>query len=488
MLDVNAKTPTDAHQTVDAEKTAIQTEIIRLIRARSQKLKEPKERWADLRSRARTRAARELIAHIRSDLEKLEQKANVRVRKRRERSGAKFLDAIERFVGDLLSVRAGTTVPALVFRSIGKSNFDHDPVKYETFTKVLKGLKELDLVSHRKGQTRFRKMEFDPGDFVSVALLGRASRFSATGKLLRLGGQYGIDSDNVREHFAPEPPMYPLVLKDYAGGRGRKKAKGRRINFKHTAETRRLEEDIRALNQFLAGVKLTGGEHEGYIRVFNNGSWKAGGRLYSVGGRSYQQMHETERHRMTINNEPVAEIDIKASQLTIYHAMMDEPLEGSSDPYARAGIDRWVAKKWVVISFGNGAPTMKWPDEAVEDYKDYRQEHKKETGSELPDLPRAKDVAQKMLETFPALKELGFDLELWAELQFHEAEAVIATMLILMRSHDTPSLSMHDGIIVPRSKADLAQGILKREFHRLIGVQPMLTVEPEDPELDATDL
>ena len=331
MLDVNAKTPTDAHQTVDAEKTAIQTEIIRLIRARSQKPKEPKEpkeRWADLRSRARTRAARELIAHIRSDLEELEQKANGRVRKRRERSGAKFSDAIERFVGDLLHVKAGTTAPALVFRSIGKSNFDHDPVKYETFTKVLKGLKELDLVSHRKGQTRFRKMEFDPGDFVSVALLGRASRFSATGKLLRLAGQYGIGSDNVREHFAPEPPMFPLVLKDYAGGRGRKKAKGPRINFKHTAETRRLEEDIRSLNQFLAGVKLTGGEHEGYIRVFNNGSWKAGGRLYSVGGRSYQQMHETERHRMTINNEPVAEIDIKASQLTIYHAMMDEPLEG----------------------------------------------------------------------------------------------------------------------------------------------------------------
>ena len=68
------------------------------------------------------------------------------------------------------------------------------------------------------------------------------------------------------------------------------------------------------------GAKLTGGEHEGYIRVFNNNSWKAGGRLYSVGGRqSYQQMHETERHKMTINDEPVAEIDIKASQLTIYH-------------------------------------------------------------------------------------------------------------------------------------------------------------------------
>jgi hypothetical protein len=411
-----------------------------------------------------------------------------RVRKRRQLSGAKFFGAIERFVGDLLRAKAGTTAPALIFRPIGKSNFDHDAVKYETFTKVLNGLKDLDLVNHRKGQTRFLKTEFDPGDFVSMALLGRASRFSATGKLLRLAGQYGIGSDNVREHFAPEPPMFPLVLKDYSGGRGPKKLKGRRINFKHTAETRLLEEDIRSLNQFLAGFKLTGGEHEGYIRIFNNNSWKAGGRLYSVGGHNYQHMHETKRHRMTINNEPVAEIDIKASQLTIFHAMRDEPLEGSSDPYARAGLERWVAKKWVVISFGNGASTKKWPKEAVEDYEEHRQEHKKETGKELPNLPKAKDVAQKMQETFPALKELGYDLTLWADLQFHEAEAVIGTMLILMRTHAVPSLSMHDGIIVPRSKADLAQRILKQEFRRVIGVEPMLTVEPEEQRVDATDL
>ena len=46
---------------------------------------------------------------------------------------------------------------------------------------------------------------------------------------------------------------------------------------------------------------------------------------------------------MTINGEPVAEIDIKASFLTIYHAMVGEPLEGTSDPYARAKVDRSIA-------------------------------------------------------------------------------------------------------------------------------------------------
>jgi hypothetical protein len=77
-----------------------------------------------------------------------------------------------------------------------------------------------------------------------------------------------------------------------------------------------------------------------------------------------------------------------------------------------------------------------------------------------------------MLETFPALEELGYNLTLWADLQFLEAEAVIGTMLLLMRTHGVPSLSMHDGIIVPRSKADLAQSILKQQFRRVIGVEP----------------
>ena len=41
---------------------------------------------------------------------------------------------------------------------------------------------------------------------------------------------------------------------------------------------------------------------------------------------------------------------------------------------------------------------------------------------------------------------------------------MIGTMLILMRAHDVPSLSMYDGIIVPRSKADLAMATLKQVF------------------------
>jgi hypothetical protein len=477
MLEVNAEQKTNSHnnshaaQIVDPAIAAARTRIIKLVRTWSQ----PKERYADLRSRVRTPSARELVFSIYHAITDHEQKTGSRVRQRHIRSGLKFTEALERFIGDFLRAKADTTAPALVYRSVGKSSFTHDPVKYDMFVRALDGLRALELVGHRKGQTRYRKSEFDPGEFVSTSLPGRAARSWATGKLLRLAAEYGIDSSNIGEHFALEPPKHPLVLRDYATGRGRNREQGRIVKYKRTPETERLEADIRELNDFLARFDLRGGTHYGYTRVFNNLSWKAGGRLYSPGERSYQQMPEAERLKMTINGKSVAEIDIKASQLTIYHAMVEEPLEGSSDPYAHAGIERQIAKQWVVASFGNGKPITRWPSKMIEDYK-------KDTGNNLSKLAKAKDVARKMLDAFPALQRLEDHSNLWADLQYREAEAVIGTMLILMREHRVPSLSMHDGIIVPRSKADLAKAVLTREFLRVVGVEPMVTVESAEEE------
>jgi hypothetical protein len=194
----------------------------------------------------------------------------------------------------------------------------------------------------------------------------------------------------------------------------------------------------------------------------------------------YQHLPEANRVKMTINGEPVAEIDIKASFLTIYHAMVGEPLEGLDDPYDRIGIDRTIAKLWVVASMGSSSARTTWPADMVEEYRE-------ETSKDLETVARARDVRRKMLAAFPALKKLKDHSEVWAHLQYREAQAVIGTMLILKRQHGIPSLSMHDGLIVPKSRTDLAQGILKQEFRRAVGVDPTLTVDISEPGL-ATDL
>jgi hypothetical protein len=91
-------------------------------------------------------------------------------------------------------------------------------------------------------------------------------------------------------------------------------------------------------------------------------------------------------------------------------------------------------------------------------------------------------------EAFPALKKLAEYSDIWADLQFIESEAIIGTMLILKRTHRVPSFSTYDGLIVPRSKADLAKTILAKEYRRVVGVEPMLTLEHEEPKVRGEDL
>jgi len=377
--------------------------IVRLIAARAP---EKQDRYADLRTSCRTRSAHELILRVQADIEQLEQTTGSRVRKRRAQSATKFMSALERFIGDLLRARAGKMATGRIYRATGKSSFKNDPIKYDMFMRVLQGLKALGFVGHRKGQTRSIEIAFSPGSYSTIP--GRAARFWATPKLLKLAGEHGIHDDNVLDHFGSEPPTDPLVLRDYGTGRGRTKERGRVIkDYKRTPKTERLEADIRELNEFLSRVPVTGGRHEGYTRQFNLRAWNKGGRLYSSGPNHYQQMPEAERLKMTINGEPVAEIDIKASYLTIYHAKLRVPLDGSSDPYARAGVAR-VAKLWVLVSFGNSRPATRWPRDMVEKYN-------KETGKDLGKT-KARDVARKMLSAFPALRKLENYSNIWADL------------------------------------------------------------------------
>jgi hypothetical protein len=394
-----------------------------------------------------------------------------RVRKRRSRRGVVYVDAIERFVGDLLRARADNSATGRIYHPLGKTSFEGDPVNYDVFMGVLEGFQALGFVGHEKGRTRYRQTGLWPGH--SVTMPGRASRFWGTAKLIEFVEPYGIRLDNVGDHFKPEPPSNPLVLRDYATGKGVNRERGPIIrDYERTEHTKRLEADIRELNEFLARCKITGGEHHGYTRNFNNASWNKGGRLYSIGDGHYQQMPEEKRLQMTINGGAVAEVDIKASFLTIYHAKLGDPLDGSSDPYERAGVARDVAKLWMVASFGNSTPATRWPPKMVKDYE-------KDTGKDLRKVAKAKDVARKMLEAFPALQELERHSDIWADLQFLEAEAVIGTMLILKRTYDVPSLSMHDGIIVPRYAAGWAETVLTNQYRKFVGVEPMLTVEPE---------
>ena len=186
------------------------------------------------------------------------------------------------------------------------------------------------------------------------------------------------------------------------------------------------------------------------MAIIPNFNWNMGGRLYSYGEINYQQMESADRVRMTINGEVVCEIDIRASYLTIYHALYGEQFDATIDPYDVPGLGpeaRDVVKMWVTASFGNNAPIERWPREVVAKYRE-------RTGQSLGKRYTASKVGEKVMQKFPLLARLSETTEGqergWAQLMYIESQAMFETMLELM-GEQIPSLAVHDSIIVPLS-------------------------------------
>lgn len=80
-------------------------------------------------------------------------------------------------------------------------------------------------------------------------------------------------------------------------------------------------------------------------RVFNNGSWTAGGRFY---GGWWMTMSSAERARLTIDSEPVVELDFKGLHPRLAYHLVGQPLPPDDDPYDLgerfAAVDRGVLK------------------------------------------------------------------------------------------------------------------------------------------------
>jgi hypothetical protein len=237
----------------------------------------------------------------------------------------------------------------------------------------------------------------------------------------------------------------------------------------------------RRLNTYFAKQKLRGGVHHGYVRIFSNGDdpdfdWNKGGRLYSqhfIG--SYQSKSGTRRRMMAINDEPVVEIDIPASYLTIFLSMHGIQLNPIEDPYALAGFGvehRDAVKSWFTGTFGNSRIIRKWPADMLKEDP--------ELGHNNVDT-----ITEAVLIKYPAMATWGQPLNgrtlSWADLMFMESAVMFGAMRALMHIHDAPSLSVHDSLIVQASKEAIAREAITMSFQGKHGVTPLLKTNPPTP-------
>jgi len=105
----------------------------------------------------------------------------------------------------------------------------------------------------------------------------------------------------------------------------------------------------------------------------------------------------------------------------------------------------------------------------------------------LKDEPRLSEyrvtsITQAVMAKYPAMATWGqpFNGRIlsWADLMFLESAVMSGAMRKLMFIDKTPSLCVHDSLIVPVSKAEIAREAITMAFHAKHRVQPLLKTNP----------
>jgi hypothetical protein len=423
---------------------------------------------AELKRRAVTEEANAAVDGLCGVIADQELRNGLRKNKRGEKTQAGFRRALEAFVADLLVAQGRAASEGWMWLLTHPKRFTGAEVTHKHFKSAREGLRKLGMTEEVPSLQEFSK--FDGGDGPAFAR-GWGPRFRATRKLLEFAQGHGVFVSETGKHFvAADVPKEPLQVREASGWKIDWRVEFRGELLK---EGEKLEAHLRELNDFLSGVEIRGGGHSGYWRGYNEGdhpkfAWNRGGRLYSYGDQNYQNMPLEERLQMTLNGEPVCEIDIHASYLTLYLAWHNKGLD-RPDAYVLDGLGqdaRDAVKTWFTITFGQKKLCERWSPRAKENYK-------KRTGRDLREYP-VRLIRDSALRTYPPLAVWGTKAgHSWAKLMWIESEAMFFTMRDLM-AKGVPSLSVHDSLIVPLSKGDVAEQQLSDRFHWVCEFRPIL--------------
>lgn len=204
-----------------------------------------------------------------------------------------------------------------------------------------------------------------------------------------------------------------------------------------------------------------------------------GGRIYTKGPDTFQTITKEERKHITINGEPVAEVDIQAAVLSIALRWLSRcpnigpsvvipPLE--ADPYQFKGLSRFprdAVKHWVTVSLLRGKLLTKWTDD---------------TPPTIGQSVRCSDVREAVLNVYPCLSCIGPEvlpcpsdvlkqadetqrqrLIGWSFGQFLislECD-IIQGALDKLLSEGIVALPIHDGLIVPQSAVEATKEAIR---------------------------
>lgn len=424
--------------------------------------------WFDPDKRAASESLRACIRHLTAALEQHEADLKLRQRARRDADRKAFRLAVEIVAANLFFVlKAGTGHPLAVPRD---HNSMHRASRYKPEVYGQAFLDALDLLG-------------DPG-LGLIETVQRGFRVGSRAQSTLIRPRAAL------EGFIPfrELPWSCIVQAGpremiFLKGTKGKSGEAPLLAYRDTARTRKLRAEMRRINRHLAkapiflaideGTTLT--DHDGMPidptqrqlrRVFNNGSWQEGGRLF---GGFWETMPKAQRFthlrigsKLHPEGEPIASVDVK--QLfphLAYHKLQQEPPEG--DLYAiTAGDDpnRGAWKQLLNALLCAKKPLCSWPEGIREAFS----------------VPiRFKDAIAAITAKHEPIARL-FGTGIGLRFMFQESSALVWTLETL-RERGITALPLHDAVLVPRSQAEDARAALIESMRRNLDFRAEITID-----------
>ena len=224
-------------------------------------------------------------------------------------------------------------------------------------------------------------------------------------------------------------------------------------------------------------------------RIFHDGSLISGGRWYF----GFTNLKSHKRLHMRIDDEPVCEIDINASQPTLFSSLLGTRMNVGdtwTDVYASvverldAGEEEKLLRKMVkqviveMLGSGNcnrtGPASTKPPKKPDEPQLFFDTDYSKQMYLQ---------IQSAALKVFPALKHLDAKYyNATGFLSYHESEILTLTLLEL-KAMGVPAYGVHDCVVVKQSDKDKAVKTYRtviREYvvkHQRVNNHPHLNIE-----------
>lgn len=301
---------------------------------------------------------------------------------------------------------------------------------------------------------------------------GRQSTICPTGKFVSLIAEYGVSRHDIRKvpNQSDRPAVELRGVKTDKWVQGSLMQKAPKLPWPETEEAAEVQAAMCRINTWLASAKVEWfSAPEGDVdpsdrmlrRIFNNGSLQQGGRLY---GGFWQRMRAQDRLEcICLDDEHVASLDFCQSSVRMAYAEVGAlPPDGDLYAIPSAGLYSWVDHRSEIKAVLNA---LLCTDHDVCRFP-------KGARGGIPKHIKFEKLLSDIARYHAPIVEL-FGTKRGLVIMKKESDVLVG-VLTELRELGVHALPIHDGILVPESKAELGMEVMANWFYRVTGAEAMI--------------